>query len=104
MPGAKGQMLSTVDSLHNSNTHGELKIRSSYGELELIAAQPANEVRTTLLSRRFNILTSLQRPYNVILTSCAGTLGEETLLRGTEKSIRVMVISNYRESIVYPKL
>ena len=33
---------------------------------------PAHDVRTTLLRRRFDILTSVQRPYTVFLTSCAG--------------------------------
>ena len=31
----------------------------------------AHDVRTTLLRRHFNVLTSYQRPYNVVLTLCA---------------------------------
>ena len=31
-----------------------------------------HDVRTTLLRRHFNVLTSFQRPCNVVLTSCAG--------------------------------
>ena len=35
-------------------------------------SQQAHDVKTTLLRRHFNVLTSLQRPFNVVLTSCAG--------------------------------
>ena len=34
-------------------------------------SQPARDVKTTLIRRRFKVLTSLQRPYNVVSTSCA---------------------------------
>ena len=33
--------------------------------------QPPHNVKTTLIRRHFNVLTSYQRPYNVVLTSCA---------------------------------
>ena len=42
---------------------GDLNIREP--------SQLAHDVRTTLLRRRFNVLTSFQRLYNVVLTSCA---------------------------------
>ena len=48
-------------------------VRNMIELIELI--QPANDVRTTLLQRRFNVLTSFQRPYNVVLTSCASWEG-----------------------------
>ena len=38
----------------------------------MINTQPTNDVRTTLIRLRFNLLTSFQHPYNVVLTSCAG--------------------------------
>ena len=31
-----------------------------------------HDIRMTLSGRRFKVLTSYQRPYNVVLTSCAG--------------------------------
>ena len=37
----------------------------------MITLQPSHDVRTTLHGRRFNVFTSYQRPYNVVLTSCA---------------------------------
>ena len=37
----------------------------------LIISQLAHAIRTTLLQRGFNVLTSFQRPYNVVLTLCA---------------------------------
>ena len=37
----------------------------------IVHTQLAHDVRTTLLRRRFNVFTSFQRPYNVVLTSCA---------------------------------
>ena len=40
--------------------------------LMLFFTQPAHDVRTTLYWRRFNVLTSFHRPYNVVLTSCTG--------------------------------
>ena len=36
--------------------------------------QPAHDVRTTSMQRRFNVLTSFQRPYNVVLMSCTSWL------------------------------
>ena len=38
----------------------------------LINSQPAQDVRTTLLQRYFNVSASFQRPCNVVLTSYAG--------------------------------
>ena len=35
-------------------------------------SQPAHDVKTTVLGRYYSVLTSFQRPYNVVLTSCAG--------------------------------
>ena len=35
-------------------------------------SQPAYEIRTTLQRHYFDVLTFWRRPYNVVLTSCAG--------------------------------
>ena len=46
--------------------------RKMFNDLEDLKAQLIHDVRTTSLQRRFSVLTSFQRPYNVVLTSCAG--------------------------------
>ena len=42
-----------------------------YFVFHLLHSQPAHDVRTALLRRHLNDLTSLQCPYNVVLTSYA---------------------------------
>ena len=51
--------------------------------------QPEHDVRTTLHGRRFNVLTSYQRPYDVILTSCAGWG-----INNTSKKIIILFVSS----------
>ena len=41
-------------------------------------------VRTTLIRHRFNVLTSFQRPYNVVLTPRAGWVLDGTKRKGRE--------------------
>ena len=51
--------------------------------LDTFYVHPAHNVKTTLSRRRFNVLKSLQRPYNVVLTSCAGRAVMMDLLSNT---------------------
>ena len=50
---------------------GHYEVLLESGITLYVLTQPSHDVRTTLLRRRFSVLTSSQRPYNVVLTSCA---------------------------------
>ena len=60
-------------------------------------AQSAHDVRTMLLRRHFDVSTSLQRPYNVVLKSCAGwKYGQTTAQKNNKKNNKTPVFCSTR--------
>ena len=80
-----------------------------YRTLSLNTSQSVHDVKATLYGRHFNVLTSYQRPYNVVITLCTGGLWYSKLpLSGTLKFLPKLtegfLLFKWKEAVADPKV
>ena len=81
-----------------------LNVRLGYGAKQHLNSQyypfqHATSKKRTLIRRRFNVLTSIQQPYNVILTSYTGCVYFETCVFVFSRLFHIEVLRKISRSI-----